>query len=135
MVKAGEVLSVAANRTRSPPDPSGHAEIVALREAAAKLGNERLADCDLYVTLEPCNHQGKTPPCSDLILEHKIPRVFIGCTDPNPLVAGKGIEKLKAAGVEVELARNPKPFEELNKFFFLNQKQKRPYVLLKWAIK
>ena len=82
VVKAGEVLSVAANRTRSPPDPSGHAEIVALREAAAKLGNERLADCDLYVTLEPC------AMCAGAISHARIGKLYYAASDPK----GGGVE-------------------------------------------
>ena len=75
VVKGEEILSVAANRTRSPPDPSGHAEIVALREAAAKLGNERLTDCDLYVTLEPC------AMCAGAISMARLGKVIFAASD------------------------------------------------------
>jgi tRNA(adenine34) deaminase len=76
VVKGEEVLAVAANRTRNPPDPSGHAEIVALREAAAKLGSERLVGCDLYVTLEPC------AMCAGAISHARIARLYYAAPDP-----------------------------------------------------
>lgn len=76
VVKGNEVLAVAANRTRHPPDPSGHAEIVALREAAAKLGSERLTGCDLYVTLEPC------AMCAGAISHARIARLYYAAPDP-----------------------------------------------------
>jgi diaminohydroxyphosphoribosylaminopyrimidine deaminase/5-amino-6-(5-phosphoribosylamino)uracil reductase len=75
-----------------------HAEIAALREAAG-----RTAGATLYVTLEPCNHEGRTPPCTDAILTAKVSRVVIGCRDPNPHVAGGGVEKLRAAGIRVDI--------------------------------
>lgn len=87
----------------------------------------------LYVSLEPCAHFGKTPPCADLIVEKKIPKVVIGCRDPFVQVNGKGIEKLKAAGVEVELGVLEDECKELNKRFFTFHTEHRPYVILKWA--
>lgn len=87
----------------------------------------------LFVSLEPCAHFGKTPPCADLIVEKKIPKVVIGCRDPFVEVNGKGIEKLKAAGVEVELGVLENECRELNKRFFTFHIQHRPYVILKWA--
>jgi diaminohydroxyphosphoribosylaminopyrimidine deaminase/5-amino-6-(5-phosphoribosylamino)uracil reductase len=87
----------------------------------------------LYVSLEPCAHFGKTPPCADLIVEKKIPKVVIGCRDPFVQVNGKGIEKLKAAGVEIELGVSEEDCKELNKRFFTFHTQHRPYVILKWA--
>lgn len=92
-----------------------------------------LPESTLYVSLEPCNHFGKTPPCTDLILKTGIPRVVVGCLDPNPKVAGKGITRLRQHGVEVILADDPAPFAALNAPFFINQQQKRPYIVLKWA--
>lgn len=87
----------------------------------------------LYVSLEPCAHFGKTPPCADLIIKHKIPKVVIGCRDPFKEVNGKGIEKLKAAGVEVEPGILEAECKELNKRFFTFHQQHRPYIILKWA--
>jgi diaminohydroxyphosphoribosylaminopyrimidine deaminase / 5-amino-6-(5-phosphoribosylamino)uracil reductase len=87
----------------------------------------------IYVSLEPCAHFGKTPPCADLIIKHKIPKVIVGCRDPFPLVAGKGIEKLRAAGIEVISGILEKECKEVNKRFFTFHTQHRPYVVLKWA--
>lgn len=87
----------------------------------------------LYVSLEPCAHFGKTPPCADLIIEKKISKVIIGCRDPFIQVNGKGIEKLKAAGIEIELGVLEEEAKELNKRFFTFHTQHRPYVILKWA--
>lgn len=87
----------------------------------------------LYVSLEPCAHLGKTPPCADLIVEKRVPRVVIGCRDPFPLVDGKGIEKLQAAGVDVVLGVLEEECRELNKRFFTFHTQHRPYIVLKWA--
>jgi diaminohydroxyphosphoribosylaminopyrimidine deaminase/5-amino-6-(5-phosphoribosylamino)uracil reductase len=87
----------------------------------------------LYVSLEPCAHFGKTPPCADLIIDKKIPRVVVGCRDPFVEVNGKGIEKLRAAGVEVVLGVLEEECLSLNKRFFLFHTEHRPYITLKWA--
>lgn len=92
LVKGGELLAVGYHE-RAGED---HAEVAAL-----KAGGDKTEGATLYVTLEPCNHQGRTPPCTDAIIKAKIARVVIGCRDPNPHVAGGGIEKLRAAGIEV----------------------------------
>jgi len=107
-----------------------HAEVNAIHSVE---NQHLLNESTLYVTLEPCSHFGKTPPCADLILERKIPKVVVACLDPNPLVAGKGIEKLKAAGVEVEAGILEKEAKTLNKKFFVAQLAKRPFITLKWA--
>ena len=87
----------------------------------------------LYVSLEPCAHFGKTPPCSDLIIQHQIPKVVIGCRDPFAEVDGKGIEKLKAAGIETVPDVLKEQCIDLNKRFFTFHEQHRPYIILKWA--
>lgn len=87
----------------------------------------------MYVSLEPCAHYGKTPPCADLIIQHNIPRVVIGCRDPFTKVDGKGIEKLKAAGVAVTVNMLEKECKALNKRFFTFHTIHRPYIILKWA--
>lgn len=92
-----------------------------------------LSESTLYVSLEPCNHHGKTPPCTDLILEKGIPRVVVGCEDPNPQVAGQGIRRLREAGVAVTLAEDPAPFQALIAHFRVNILLQRPYITLKWA--
>jgi diaminohydroxyphosphoribosylaminopyrimidine deaminase/5-amino-6-(5-phosphoribosylamino)uracil reductase len=92
-----------------------------------------LTSATLYVNLEPCAHFGKMPPCCDLIVERKIPKVIIGSTDPFEKVAGRGIEKLRQAGVEVELPILETACLDLNKRFFTFHTKKRPYIILKWA--
>jgi diaminohydroxyphosphoribosylaminopyrimidine deaminase/5-amino-6-(5-phosphoribosylamino)uracil reductase len=109
-----------------------HAEvncIAAVREEDRPL----IAASTLYVSLEPCAHFGKTPPCADLIIEKKIPRVVVGCRDPFPQVNGKGIEKLVAAGVEVTVGVLEKECIALNRRFFTFNTRHRPYIVLKWA--
>ncbi len=107
-----------------------HAEVNAINSVADK---SLLAQSTLIVNLEPCSHKGKTPPCADLIIEHKIKTVVIGCGDTNPLVAGKGINKLKKAGIEVVTDILKDECLELNKRFFTYHEKKRPYIILKWA--
>ena len=107
-----------------------HAEPNAINSVKDK---DLLKQSTLYVNLEPCSHYGKTPPCADLIVSSGIPRVVIGTLDPNPKVAGRGVEILRKAGVEVVVGVLEVECRELNKRFFIFQEQKRPYVLLKWA--
>jgi len=109
-----------------------HAEVNCI--AAVKEEDEPLIQgSTLYVSLEPCAHFGKTPPCADLIVVKRIPRVVIGCRDPFPQVNGKGIDKLLAAGVEVTLGVLEKECIQLNKRFFTFNTLHRPFILLKWA--
>ncbi|MFH6770193.1 bifunctional diaminohydroxyphosphoribosylaminopyrimidine deaminase/5-amino-6-(5-phosphoribosylamino)uracil reductase RibD [Gaetbulibacter aquiaggeris] len=107
-----------------------HAEVNAIDSVQDK---SILNQATLYVTLEPCSHYGKTPPCSDLIIAHKIPKVVIGCVDDNKKVAGKGIERLKNAGCEVIVGVLENACKEHHKRFFTFHNKKRPYVILKWA--
>jgi len=107
-----------------------HAEVNAI---AAVKEKSILKEATLYVSLEPCAHHGKTPPCSDLIIEHSLKRVVVATTDPFPEVSGKGIEKMKTAGIEVEVGILEQEARELNKAFFTFHKEKRPYIILKWA--
>jgi diaminohydroxyphosphoribosylaminopyrimidine deaminase/5-amino-6-(5-phosphoribosylamino)uracil reductase len=92
-----------------------------------------LKESTIYVTLEPCSHFGKTPPCADLLVKHQFKKVVIGCVDSNSLVAGKGIEHLKNAGIEVIIGVLEKECREHHKRFFTVQEKNRPYIILKWA--
>ncbi|MFM2292377.1 MAG: 5-amino-6-(5-phosphoribosylamino)uracil reductase, partial [Bacteroidota bacterium] len=107
-----------------------HAEPNAINSVKDK---SLLSKSTLYVSLEPCSHFGKTPPCANLIIESQIQRVVIGTLDPNPKVAGRGVKLLQDAGIEVEVGFLTEACRELNKRFFIYQEQKRCYVLLKWA--
>lgn len=112
-----------------------HAEVNAVKSVIKQHTNaeELLQRSTIYVSLEPCAHYGKTPPCADLIIKHRIPTVVIGCRDPFDQVNGKGIEKLQAAGVEVITGIMQKECLELNKRFFTRVQKQRPYIILKWA--
>lgn len=110
-----------------------HAEVNCIGEAIQNGQAGKLQQSILYVSLEPCAHFGKTPPCTDLIIKHKIPKVVIGCLDPFVEVDGKGIEKLKAAGIDVTVDILKQECKELNKRFFTFHEQHRPYIVLKWA--
>ncbi|GAA4327304.1 bifunctional diaminohydroxyphosphoribosylaminopyrimidine deaminase/5-amino-6-(5-phosphoribosylamino)uracil reductase RibD [Flaviaesturariibacter amylovorans] len=109
-----------------------HAEVECL-ESVREEDKPLIAEATLYVSLEPCAHFGKTPPCADLVIRHAIPRVVVGCRDPFPLVAGKGIEKLRAAGVDVTVGILEGECRALNSAFFTFHTEKRPFITLKWA--
>ncbi|TAF94231.1 MAG: bifunctional diaminohydroxyphosphoribosylaminopyrimidine deaminase/5-amino-6-(5-phosphoribosylamino)uracil reductase RibD [Bacteroidetes bacterium] len=109
-----------------------HAEVNCINSVAVS-DKHLIPHSTLYVSLEPCAHFGKTPPCSHLIIQHKIPRVVIGCTDNFALVAGKGIEQLKAAGIEVLVGVLEHECWQLNRSFFYYQAKKLPLVTAKWA--
>jgi len=110
-----------------------HAEVNAINDAIKKHDEEILNRSALYVSLEPCAHTDKTPPCADLIIEKKIPVVYVGCIDPFLKVNGKGVERLRKAGVEVHSEILEKECRELNKRFFTFHEKKRPYIILKYA--
>jgi len=107
-----------------------HAEVIAINSVEQK---ELLPESSLYVTLEPCFHYGKTPPCADLIISSGVKKVVIANQDPNPLVAGSGIEKLRSQGIEVVVGVSEKTGAFLNRRFFTFHQKKRPYIVLKWA--
>lgn len=107
-----------------------HAEVNAVRSVKDK---SLLKKATIYVSLEPCSHFGKTPPCCDLIIANQIPNVVVGTVDPNEKVAGKGILKLIEAGANVTVGVLEDECNELNKRFFTFHQKKRPYVILKWA--
>ena len=107
-----------------------HAEVNAINSVSDKT---LLKKATLYVTLEPCSHFGKTPPCADLIIKHSVKKVVIGLLDPHEKVAGQGIEKLKSAGIEVVTNVLEAECREHHKRFLTFQEKKRPYIILKWA--
>lgn len=107
-----------------------HAEVNAVNSVKDK---SLLHKSTIYVSLEPCSHFGKTPPCCDLIIQNQIPNVVIGTVDPNEKVAGKGIKKLIEAGINVTVGVLEDECNELNKRFFTFHQKKRPYIILKWA--
>ncbi|MGM8361374.1 bifunctional diaminohydroxyphosphoribosylaminopyrimidine deaminase/5-amino-6-(5-phosphoribosylamino)uracil reductase RibD [Flavobacterium sp. ARAG 55.4] len=107
-----------------------HAEVNAINAVKDK---SLLRKATIYVSLEPCSHFGKTPPCCDLIIQNKIPNVVIGTVDPNEKVAGKGIRRLREAGINVTVGILENECNALNKRFFTFHRQKRPYIILKWA--
>jgi diaminohydroxyphosphoribosylaminopyrimidine deaminase/5-amino-6-(5-phosphoribosylamino)uracil reductase len=109
-----------------------HAEVNCLN-AVKEEHKPLVQESTLYVSLEPCAHFGKTPPCADLIIAYKIPRVVIGCTDSFDKVSGRGIAKLRAAGVTVVNGVLEKECRWLNRRFFTVQEKHRPYIILKWA--
>lgn len=107
-----------------------HAEVMAI---ASVENTALLPEATLYCNLEPCAHTGKTPPCANHIVQHKIARVVIGALDTNPKVAGKGVAHMESNGIEVIVHEDPTPFLALNKVFYTNQNLGRPYFHLKWA--
>jgi len=126
IVKEGKVIGEGYHRSFGGP----HAEIEAINSVNNK---DELEGSTIYVNLEPCSHHGKTPPCSDAIIQHGFAKVVIGCMDSNPKVAGKGVKKLKDAGIEVVQPILDEECRKLNRRFFTFHEKKRPYIILKWA--
>ncbi|QJD98120.1 bifunctional diaminohydroxyphosphoribosylaminopyrimidine deaminase/5-amino-6-(5-phosphoribosylamino)uracil reductase RibD [Mucilaginibacter robiniae] len=112
-----------------------HAEVNAVNQVLQNYTDAEtlLQQATIYVSLEPCAHYGKTPPCADLLIKHQIPQVVVGCRDPFDQVDGKGIEKLLQAGHEVIVGVLEQECQMLNKRFFTHVRQQRPYIILKWA--
>lgn len=126
IVKDGEVIGEGWHKKFG----EAHAEVNAIASVADK---NQLAGSTAYVSLEPCSHFGKTPPCSDLLIQHGVKKVVISNLDTNPLVAGEGLKKLKEAGIEVIAGVLEKEGRDLNKRFFTYHEKERPYIILKWA--
>ena len=110
----------------------GHAEVNAFASVRAE-DEPLLKEATIYVSLEPCSHYGKTPPCADLIIQKGVRRAVVGCVDPFAEVKGRGIRKLRDAGIEVEVGVLEKECEALNRRFFTFHREQRPYIILKWA--
>jgi diaminohydroxyphosphoribosylaminopyrimidine deaminase/5-amino-6-(5-phosphoribosylamino)uracil reductase len=112
------------------PHGENHAEVNAINAVENK---SLLKEATIFVTLEPCSHFGKTPPCADLIVKHQLKQVVIGCLDSNSLVAGKGVSHLENAGINVIVGVLEKECRMHHKLFFKVKQKKRPYIILKWA--
>ncbi len=125
--KNGEILGIGVHKKAGYP----HAEREAIKDAL-KRGKD-ISGSTIYVTLEPCCHYGRTPPCTDAIIDNRIKRVVVATLDPNPLVAGKGINILKEKGIEVKVGVLEKEAKKLNEDFFVYIKEKRPFINLKSA--
>ncbi|MDX1418982.1 MAG: bifunctional diaminohydroxyphosphoribosylaminopyrimidine deaminase/5-amino-6-(5-phosphoribosylamino)uracil reductase RibD [Rubricoccaceae bacterium] len=125
----GEVLGEGFHARWGTP----HAEVAAVRDAEARGHGDRLREATLYVNLEPCSHHGKTPPCADLLLERGVPRVVVAHEDPFPEVAGRGLRRLREAGVDVTVGPLAAAARRLNEAFLRHVATGRPLVTLKWA--
>lgn len=132
ILKDGLIISEGAHEVFG----SDHAEVNAIRNAKKNmdLKLDSFEDLTLICTLEPCNHIGKTGACTEAIIESGIKKVFIGCMDPNPLVAGEGIKKLIKNGINVEVGFCEEAIQEQNKFFFYKHNNNKPFITLKIAI-
>lgn len=128
LVHGGRIIAEGYHRKYGEP----HAEVNCIASVAAE-DKHLIPFSTLFVSLEPCCHVGKTPPCTDLIIREKIPRVVIGCRDPFPAVDGKGIERLLDHGVAITYPVLEEPAMKMNRRFFTFHQHKRPFVVLKWA--
>ena len=126
VVYQGKIIGEGWHKKAGEP----HAEVNAIASVKDK---SLLAKSTIYVSLEPCNHFGKTPPCSHLIIKHNIPKVVVGCVDPFDQVSGTGIATLQSAGIKVVMGILEKECTALNRRFFCYHQKKRPYIVLKWA--
>jgi diaminohydroxyphosphoribosylaminopyrimidine deaminase/5-amino-6-(5-phosphoribosylamino)uracil reductase len=124
LVKNGQIIGKGFHQRAGRP----HAEVNALKDA----GNKAIG-ADLYINLEPCCHYGKTPPCTDALIAHRIRRVFVGMVDPNPLVSGKGIKRLVNAGIQVTTGILEGEARKLNEVFIKYTTEKMPFVIMKVA--
>ncbi len=136
LVGNGEILAEGWHEQYGGP----HAEVNCFRHAEnqvqkydVRCTRDFYRECTLFVSLEPCSHYGKTPPCAKLIIEKGVGKVVVGMLDPNPLVAGKGVAMLREAGIEVEVGVLESECRELNKRFLCLHEKHHPYVILKWA--
>jgi len=125
IVKNDEIIGEGYHKQYGGP----HAEVNAVRQA----GEENVRDAIVYVSLEPCSHYGKTPPCADMLARLQPKKVVVCNLDPNPLVAGRGIKKLQEAGIKTEIGFLEEEGKYLNRAFFTFMNKKRPYIFLKWA--
>ena len=125
IVKNGQIVGEGWHKKNG----KAHAEVNALLQA-----KDLAKGADVYVTLEPCCHTGKTPPCADALIKAKIAKVIIACLDSNPIVSGNGVKKLRENGIPVQMGLLEKEAKQLNKIFFHYQQNKLPYVFAKWAM-
>src|SRR5690349_18374770 len=125
LVKEDRVIGQGWHQRAGEP----HAEVYALREAGIAAQGSTA-----YVTLEPCCHFGRTPPCTQALIEAGVKTVYAACLDPNPLVAGKGMQILRAAGIKVHTGLLEQEAKRLNEIFFHYIQTRRPFVLTKWAM-
>jgi diaminohydroxyphosphoribosylaminopyrimidine deaminase/5-amino-6-(5-phosphoribosylamino)uracil reductase len=128
LVHNGQIIGEGYHKAYGGP----HAEVNCIASVTEK-NKHLIPDASIYVSLEPCAHYGKTPPCADLIIREKIKKVYVGTRDPFVEVNGKGIEKLSAAGIEVTSGILETECKDLNKRFFTFHTKHRPYIILKWA--
>ncbi|XP_078442676.1 cytidine/deoxycytidylate deaminase family protein isoform X2 [Wolffia australiana] len=125
IVKGGEVVGEGFHPKAGQP----HAEVFALRDAG-----EQAEDAIAYVSLEPCNHYGRTPPCTEALIKAKVKRVVVGMVDPNPIVASKGVEKLRNAGIDVAVGVEEALCKRLNEAYIHRMLSQRPFVTIRYTL-